>query len=509
MQKNSIFSSFDFQKQQYWVKNFLDFDIAQFEKLLAQKPESFWQKKGEERALSLFQLASTKVPAYKDFLKKHSINPKKIRTIKDFEQVPFCDKKNYINAYPLEKRLWNGKLNSTNILAMSSGTSGQPTLWARGGYQEFEAAVIHELIYTYLFDIAKHRTLLIIGFPMGTYVSGVATLLPSWLVSQKSHNLTVVSCGTNKQDILRVARLMQKDYQQIVLVGHPFFMKDVIETGNGTGIPWSKKRLKLMFCSEGFSEQWRTHVLSSIHPTKKIRAIDMLSTYGSSELLLMAWETPASIQLKSVIEKHKNIKAEILRRWSPSSLFQYNPLFRYIESIKDELLFTSASGVPLIRYNLHDMGRIVSLEHAKKAVPKLTATWNLPFLALGGRSDYAIVFYAANIYPEHIRQALDHKPFLSYITGKFVMRKDYTPKMEEFLEINIELKSNTQNNKTLERTIQKRIFDYLQKVNMEYLDMSSHHVGKQRAIPRIKLCPYQHERYFKPGLKPQYILLPT
>ncbi len=501
MNVERILSSFDFSKRQNWIAKFFDFNITKFEKLLREKDESFWQHQGEKRALQLFHATAQRVPAYKDFLKKHRIRHEKIKTIKDFQQVPFTDKENYIRKYPLEKRCWDGNLLLSNLLAMSSGTSGEPTLWPRSGFQEFEAAIIHELLYRYLFDIQKYHTLLIIGFPMGIYVSGVATLLSSLLVSQKGYNLTVASVGTNKGDILKITKLLQKDYQQIILAGHPFFMKDVIETGREEGIQWVEKRIKLMFCSEGFSEEWRRYVLDQIKPS--LGAENIVSTYGSSELLLMAYETPWSILLKNAIEQDKNVKSELLRRWSPSNLFQYNPFFRYIESVKDELLFTSASGIPLIRYNLHDMGRIISTAQVKSVLPKLSIQWQLPFLALGGRSDYAVVFYAANIYPEHIRQALDHKPFLNKITGKFVMRKDYTKKMEEFLEINVELRKNIRPGVSFQKIIQKRIIDHLQKVNMEYLFIWNN--LKQDIRPRIKLWPYQHHGYFKPGLKPKYI----
>lgn len=496
-----ILSSFDFTKRQNWTKEFFDFDIAQFEKLLREKDEVFWQHQGEKRALALFHKAAVQIPAYKDFLLKRKIRHEKIRTIQDFQQVPYTDKKNYIRKYPLATRCWDGKLDRTSILAMSSGTSGEPTLWPRGEFQEFEAAVTHELLYRYLFDIQKYHTLLIIGFPMGIYVSGVATLLPTWLVSQKGYKLTLASVGTNKQDILKLVQLLQKNYQQLILVGHPLFMKDVIETGNEIGIPWSKKRLKLMFCSEGFGEDWRRYVLDQIKPS--FGPENIVSIYGSSELLLMAYETPATISLKNAIEKDKDIKTEILRRWSPSNLFQYNPFLRYIESAKDELLFTSVSGIPLIRYNLHDMGRVISAAQVKRALPKLNIQWQLPFLALGGRSDYAVVFYAANIYPEHIRQALDYKPFLDKITGRFVMRKDYTKRMEEFLEVNIELRKATKPDATFQRVIQKRMVEHLQKVNMEYLFLWNN--LKQDIRPRIKIWPYQHEKYFKLGLKPKYI----
>jgi phenylacetate-coenzyme A ligase PaaK-like adenylate-forming protein len=55
------------------------FDINDFEKLLQNEDETFWMKKGEKKALKLFHEAAERVPAYKDFLKKHKINHESIR----------------------------------------------------------------------------------------------------------------------------------------------------------------------------------------------------------------------------------------------------------------------------------------------------------------------------------------------------------------------------------------------------------------------------------------------
>src|SRR3989344_5952796 len=77
---------------------------------LKRKPEHYWIKKGEKRALQLFSLMAQRVPAYKDFLKKNNINAEKIKTINDFKHVPTIDKDNYLRIYPLEKLCWDGEL---------------------------------------------------------------------------------------------------------------------------------------------------------------------------------------------------------------------------------------------------------------------------------------------------------------------------------------------------------------------------------------------------------------
>jgi phenylacetate-CoA ligase len=371
--------------------------------------------------------------------------------------------------------------------------------WPRTGFQEFEAGIVHELLYRNSFQIDKHKTLLIIGFPMGIYVSGVATLLPSFLISTKGYNLTVASVGTNKDDILRIASLLKENYEQVVLIGHPLFIKDVIETGKEKGIKWPERRTKLMFCSEGFSEKFRDYIMS--RAGIKLKA-NVISTYGTSEMLLVAYETPASIELRELADKNLKIRNKIFGSETVPNLFQYNPLLRYIETVNNELVFTSASGIPLIRYNLHDSGRIISSRLVRKLLNH-KIDWQLPFLTLHGRSDYTVIFYAANIYPEHIRASLDHSSLLKKLTGKFTMRKGYYKNMDEYLEINFELKDGEMPNKKFTLEIQKRIVAGLRKLNLEYLFLCNN-LGKN-LTPIIKLWSYRHEKYFQPGLKPRYI----
>jgi hypothetical protein len=115
-----------------------------------------------------------------------------------------------------------------------------------------------------------------------------------------------------------------------------------------------------------------------------------------------------------------------------------------------------------------------------------------------------MIFYAANIYIENINQALDHKPFLSKITGKFVMEKKYLKNMDQYLNIYIELEESAEKDKKLAKDIQIKIVDTLKKVNLEYADASEK--LNKNLVPRIVLKPYQDRTYFKLGLKPKYII---
>lgn len=496
----NVLSSFEPRKN--YASEFARFDIAVYEKMLREKGEDFWREAGEKKALALFHTMAERVPAYKDFLKKNKVKHEAVRTIADFQNVPITDKKNYIEKYPLAQRAWDGDLSTSRIIAASSGTTGEPKFWPRGSFQEFEAAVIHESFYRHLFDIEKYRTLLVIGFPMGVYISGMATTLPSFAVAEKGYDMTLATAGLNKEGILKLLANEAKGYEQVVLIGHPFFVKDVVESGEEYGVNWKKLHLKTMLCSEGFKEVWREYLAEKIG--QKNSQAKIFNAYGSSEMLLMACETPLSIHLKRTSEKNPG---KIFSGTITPNLFQYNPLFRYIESTERKLLFTSASGVPLVRFALEDEGDIFPYAdmkiHAKNYSVGEKLEWKLPFVSLYGRANNVITFNGINMYPEHFRQALDDRSFLPKITGKFVLRNTYKKNMDQILEVNIELSKNTTPNKLLAENIQKAITKTLLDVCLEYRFLVSS--VKKDFTPKVVLWKYQDETYFKPGTKPKYI----
>lgn len=483
--------------------NLAKFDIKTLEKYFQTKSESYWQNIAKKNAFNLFQVTANKVPAYKDFLHKHKIEPSKIKSIEDFFKIPITTKENYIQQYPISDRCLNGNLDKIKIIASSSGTSGNPNYWPRSTEQEFEAEKIHEILFKHLYHIDKHKTLIIIGFPMGVYVSGVATLLPSWNVIKK-YNATILSAGNNKLEVLKAVKNLSKNFEQTLLIGHPFFIKDILETGSQEGIKWKQINLKMMFCSEGFSEQWREYILK----ISGIKAASAYSTYGCSEMLLMAYETPISVRLRKTLSRNSELSNKVLHSHDTPNIFQYNPALRYIEQINNELIFTSNSGIPLIRFNLHDTGTILpfsKVNELMKTEKELTKNaWKLPFVSVSGRSDYAIIFYAANIYPSHIHQVLNQEIFLKNITGKFTMVKGYYKNMDEYLKIHVELNSNTKPDRNLAKKIQNEMVKKLKIINSEF-NFIWHNLNKN-VEPQVELWPLAHEKYFKTGLKPKYIL---
>lgn len=505
MKRTVGWSAFDFTAGRDWLHAFRTFDVAAFERLLRSRGEAFWQRAGAERALRVFHLAAERVPAYRAFLRAHRLDPRRIRTIEDFSRVPPTDKRNYVTAYPLAERCWDGRIDR-GVVATSSGTTGEALYWPRGGFPDFEAALTHELIYRSLFQIHRYRTLVVIGYPMGLYVSGMATAIPSWLIAQKNYRLLVAPVGNDRMMCLRLLAGLGPEFEQVIIVGHPFFVKDVVEAARGTTWVSTGGRVRLLFCSEGFSEAWRAHVVASIERAPSLTTA--INTYGASELLLVGCETPASIALRQALDRDPALRSSLAGEGTVPNLFQYNPFLRYVEVSGGEMLFTAASGIPLIRFNLHDRGRLIPYAAAGQLETTWTrqwTPWQLPFLALWGRSDHTLVFQAVNIYPQHVRQALDAGELVPRLTGKFAMRTQLTAQMDEYLEINVELTPGAADTAALRSKVARAIEGGLLRLNMEYRDAWTR-LGARRMKPRVRLWPFQHEQYFRPGLKPRYIV---
>src|SRR3989338_3406200 len=147
-------------------------NIQNLKQALEIKEEAYWHKEGEKMAVGLFQLASSRVPAYKDFLKKNKINPAKIKTIVDFVNVPAINKKNYLRVYPWEKLCWDGNPGSMDMISVSSGSTGEPFYWLRGREQEEDSLLMQKLYFLDSFEIDKYSTLMIVSFAMGVWVGG-------------------------------------------------------------------------------------------------------------------------------------------------------------------------------------------------------------------------------------------------------------------------------------------------------------------------------------------------
>lgn len=186
------------------------------------KPESYWTKRGERMALTLFKEMSQRIPAYKDFLKKNGFDSKKVRTIEDFKQVPLIDKDNYLRQYPREMLCWDGEFSNRQwVISTTSGSTGEPFYFPRTDLQDEYYTLTAELYLRENFQIQNRTTLYIDAFAMGAWIGGVFTYEAIKRVAEKGYKLSIITPGVNKVEVVNAVRKLGDHFDQVLIGCYP------------------------------------------------------------------------------------------------------------------------------------------------------------------------------------------------------------------------------------------------------------------------------------------------
>lgn len=476
---------------------------------LKTKSTIYWEKLGQERAIKLTNFVIKNVPAYQKFLHQRGVGLKKVKNFGDFKTLPLVNKKNYLKKFKYEKLFPKGYLDKITTVSSTSGSTGEPFYFPRGEEQDWQYEFIAEVYLKNQFEIDKFRTLAINGFGLGIWIGGIFTYKVFNKIATKGYKLSVAPTGRNKEIFLRTFKKMAPLYEQVILMGYPPFIKDIVDEAKDFGINWKKHRLRIMTATEGFSEKFRDYLVDKTGVKNPF--IDTLNIYGSVELGTMSHETPITILIRKIAADNKKIFENIFpdARIMPT-LVQYYPHIVYFEEVKGEVIATGyGSSFPLIRYQFFDKGGVYGfnemvdllgdlgvdvIKEARK-VGISDTIMKLPFVFVHERSDFVVNLRGANIYPGNIRLALEEKSLVKHVTGKFTMIKKEDRKLNEYLEINIELKKGIYRSKRLKEKVIKTIVGTLLKQNSEFANMYGSEEDK--ATPKIKLYPNEHPKYFK------------
>src|SRR5437867_1030681 len=125
--------------------------------------------------LSLFARAAAGVPAYATFLAGHGVDPAAVRSLADFQRLPLMTKADYHLVHPLADRCRDGDLSACDMIAVSSGSTGQPAFWPRALPDELAVSWRFEQVFRDSFRAAERATLAVVCFPLGTWVGGLFT----------------------------------------------------------------------------------------------------------------------------------------------------------------------------------------------------------------------------------------------------------------------------------------------------------------------------------------------
>lgn len=463
----------------------------------------------EAHILRFFQGVASTVPAYRSFLLEQGIEAKDIVSLTQFQSLPLTTKPNYLQRYPLADVCRQGHLESCDMIAASSGSTGEPTFWLRSIADEYQIATRFEQVFRDSFAADRRRTLAVVCFALGTWVGGMYTANCCRHLALKGYPIVVVTPGNHKAEILRVVQKLSPLFEQTVLLGYPPFLKDVIDSGIAQGVPWHRYGVKLVMAGEVISEEWRSLVGQRLGTSNP--CCDSASLYGTADAGVLGNETPLSICIRRWLSNHPDAARALFGESRLPTLVQYDPLSRFFEVQGGTLLFSGDNGVPLIRYHIADTGGLLGYEELLNFLDKRgfnpiaalgldRSVRPLPFVYVFGRSQFVVSYFGANLYPENVSVGLEQDPICEWVTGKFVMAIEFDAAQNAGLRITVELAPGVESSAQKQQAIAESIRHHLCRLNSEF----ANYVPDAYQMPQVSLLQTGDPDYFPLGVKHRY-----
>lgn len=493
-----------------------NFDSAGIIKSIKSKNSNFWIAQQKKKSLELFHKTSKNVPAYKNFLKKHTINPHEIKKWEDLSKVPSTNKKNYLREYSLNNLSFDGNLKKPLVFTSTSGSTGEPFYFHRSFALSWQSSVVHELFYLQGQYKKDEPVLVIVCFGMGAWIGGLITYQAFNLMQERGYNISLITPGINKYEIFKALKNIGSLYKKIILAGYPPFIKDIVDEAPFHDIDWKKFNVRFIFAAETFNEDFRKYILRAMGVKNSL--LDTMNIYGTADLGSMAFETPLTILIRRLCSRNNKLFKSIFNEITKTpTLCQYIPSFTSFDFEGKNLIVSGENTMPLVRYSLGDRGGMCSFLEMEKRFKKVGIDlkkeikknkiekfcYELPFVYVYEREDLAVKLYGATIYPEHIRETLLHPPLVNYLTGKFTIMIKFNKRHDQYMEVNCELKKEQKPSFKVRNLVKKMVTKGLIEKNAEY-----HNNFKsipKKVEPHIILRPYEHPLNFKPGTKQKWV----
>ncbi len=468
--------------------------------------------------LGLFQRVAAGVPAYAAFLCERGIDPASVRGPEDWRRLPLMTKADYFHRYPLPELCRDGDLAACDMVAVSSGSTGEPGFWPRALIDELAVASRFEQVFRDSFHVDERPTLAVVCFPLGTWVGGMFTAAACRHLATKGYPITVVTPGNNRVEILRVVRALGPRFAQTVLLGYPPFLKDVVDAGIAEGFAWHAQAMRLVLAGEVISEEWRDLMAERLGLGDPAR--DTASLYGTADGGVLGNETPISIAVRRFLAHDPEAARAVFGQARLPTLVQIDPFERFFEEHEGTLVVSGESGIPLVRYHIADEGGVVPYAALIARLRDLGCDAEacarrggsrgirpLPFVYVFGRSHFAVSYYGANVFPDTVTIGLEQPAIRELVTGKFVLEVREGDDRDRELWIAVELSARGAEVPPgpLGDAVAESILATLVRLNSEF----ANYVPAARQRPRITLWPTGHPEYFPVGVKHRYSRTPA
>lgn len=382
-----------------------------------------WRETGDE----VLARSRKHVPAYQAFLDAHGLTGEVC-----FTDVPLTDKNNYLLLSDYGDLLANDCEEAFAIFS-SSGSGGHAFYWPQLKEDYRWSCRRMRVFLETSFQINRYSTLVVVAMAMGSWIGGDYY---SWVMKNVAlevpYRLTIISPGSNHQEVIDSIHFMGAFYQQVLviicpsLIGYLRILADELEK------PLPFHRLRFLTMGEAFPEALRLGL--SRRAKQPVNQPLMFSIYGSADTGALAAESLASVALRQILYLNPAFAEANKMDVCPPHFFHYAATDAYIEVVNGELCVTRWQGIPLVRYNLHDHVQLMNWNVLREAVISYgveNLTTNSPacidwiinskdypdVIAVSGRSSSMLTLGGTNITESILNAAFQSECFSDLLTG--------------------------------------------------------------------------------------------
>lgn len=201
---------------------------------------------GEKQLLKAFRRTASRVPAYQDILKKAGCSAENVTSISAFKElVPLITKEDVFPKYSIQDVCLDGSIGLLRSAMSSSGFSGVFSFGINTEANHKNAVKAIDTALDYIFDISGKKTLFINSLPMGVRVP---TSLP------------IADTSVRWDMALAIFKKFSPEFDQIIILSDPHFLKKILEDGTEQGIDWKRENVHLITGEDWMPESFRSYL---------------------------------------------------------------------------------------------------------------------------------------------------------------------------------------------------------------------------------------------------------
>ena len=327
-----------------------------------------------KRLVSAVRRTYDNVPYYRKKLDKAGITPDDIKNLDDIEKLPFCDKLDFRDNYPFGTLAV--PMDKLVRFHASSGTTGKMKVV---GYTANDVELWSDaLCRCFAMSVMQKGDLVHIAYGYGLFTGGLG---PHY-ACQKFGSVAIPVSGGNTARQIQILT----EWQPQVIMCTPTYMLHIIDTIEKNNI--DKSLIKLRSGIFG-AEAWTSEMKDQIESRIGLKAFDI---YGLTEIVGPGVGCSCPYCRDQIHISSDLFWPEVVDPDTGKVL---------PEGELGELVFSSLlkEGVPMIRYNTHDLTRI---HYGKCACGRTTPRID----KITGRADDMLIIRGVNVFPTQIEAAV-------------------------------------------------------------------------------------------------------